>query len=428
MAKYWLWLTTRRFIGSQAVRKLLRHFGTPEAIYAADPDTLRCLNLLSSRELEALADHSMDLPEKILADCYEQNISILTLQDAQYPERLRNIYDPPAVLYYRGRLPNFDTEPAVAVVGTRNCTPYGILMARQLGYQMANDGALVVSGLAAGIDRYAMEGALSAERPVTGVLGGGVDVVYPSGNRLLYEDVAVRGCLLSEYPPGTQPLSAHFPVRNRIIAGLTLGCLVVEAPEDSGALITARLALEQGRDVFAVPGNVGSVKSRGCNRLLKEGAILVENGWDVMQEYEAAFPGVVRNRSGGERLTLSRKEYKTASQNAVQQAEARTAPEEKTEAAPSAEVSAETADPPVQDSQVYLDLQAMQSTRSRDQLRILQALAGGPVHADDIVERTQLRTATVNAALSLLEVDGLVEKLPGRHYKLTIPVRPDQPD
>ena len=209
--------------------------------------------------------------------------------DAAYPGRLKNIYDPPALLYCKGRLPLLDDLLCVAVVGTRDCTPYGVACAEKLGFGLASGGAAVVSGLAKGIDAAAIRGALRAGGVTVGVVGNGLDVYYPYESRYLYEDVASAGILLSEYPPGTEPASGHFPVRNRIISGLSLAALVVEAPEKSGALITAATALEQGRDVFAVPGPIDAPASVGCNRLIRDGAGLVSDASDILREYEGRF-------------------------------------------------------------------------------------------------------------------------------------------
>lgn len=194
------------------------------------------------------------------------------MQDAAYPGRLKNIYDPPCLLYVKGRLPVFDEELAVAVVGTRDCTPYGVACAEKLGYGLTCGGAVVVSGLAKGIDAAATRGALRAGGVTVGVVGNGLDIRYPYESGYLYEDVAAAGALLSEYPPGARPAKAHFPARNRILSGLSAATLVVEAPERSGALITAGTAMEQGREVFAVPGPIDAPASAGCNRLIQDGA------------------------------------------------------------------------------------------------------------------------------------------------------------
>ena len=226
----------------------------------------------------------------MLEDCARDGQFLLTMDDAGYPARLRNIYDPPLLLYGKGSLPLFDDEVAVTVVGTRDCTPYGVRAASQLGYELARQGALLVSGMAKGIDGEALKGALRAGGFTAAVLGGGADVVYPAANRRLYEDIAATGVILSEYPPGTEPKGDHFPVRNRLLSALSLATVVVEAPEKSGALITAATALEQGREVFAVPGPFDAPKSRGCNALIREGAGLVCEAWDVLSFYESRFP------------------------------------------------------------------------------------------------------------------------------------------
>ena len=201
MLKYWLWLASRRNLSPREQLAVLRHFGTPEAAYCAEKSALSEVEGL--RSTASLEDKSLMEPEEILNECYRKQISILTYQDAAYPNRLRSIDDPPMVLYYQGTVPAIDTEPVIAVVGTRKASAYGLVQAKQLGYQLGRMGAVVVSGGADGIDTMAMKGALTAGAPVIGVLGCGVDVVYPAANRGLFEDVRARGWLVSEYPPGT---------------------------------------------------------------------------------------------------------------------------------------------------------------------------------------------------------------------------------
>ncbi|MFQ8765912.1 MAG: DNA-processing protein DprA [Oscillospiraceae bacterium] len=283
MLKYWIWLSTREGVSNVQALSLLSRLGSAAAIYQADEDALKDAD---GRSVPAsLLDKSLTGAEIILQQCYQKNIHVMTIQDAQYPARLRVISDPPIVLYYKGVFPAIDTSPVIAMVGTRKASAYGLMQAKRLGYQVAKSGGIVVSGGADGIDTMCLTGALTADRPVIAVLGCGVDVVYPAGNRVLFEDIAAHGCLLSEYPPQTPALGSHFPVRNRIISALSLGVVVVEAPKRSGALITANRALEQGRDVFTVPGNVGTATCEGNIQLLREGAIVVEDGWDIMKEY-----------------------------------------------------------------------------------------------------------------------------------------------
>jgi DNA processing protein len=213
------------------------------------------------RWLEGILDKDTSDAEQILQECDNKGIQLMVYSDNAYPERLRNIADPPAVLYYKGTFPDFDQEAAIGIVGTRRCSAYGMLQSKQFSNLIANSGGIVVSGGARGIDTMALGGALDSLMPVVCVLGCGVDVVYPSSNRGLYEGVLRCGCLISEFPPGTRPYKWNFPKRNRLISGVSNGVLVVEAPERSGALITARLAAEQGRDLFAVPGNAVAQRS-----------------------------------------------------------------------------------------------------------------------------------------------------------------------
>ena len=289
MLKYWVWLSELKGLRNQTKLALLRRFGDPESIFYADADELLLTDGVERSQLKLLENHDLAPADRILADCQRLDIRLLTLSDAAYPGRLKNIYDPPALLYCKGRLPLLDDLLCVAVVGTRDCTPYGVACAEKLGFGLASGGAAVVSGLAKGIDAAAIRGALRAGGVTVGVVGNGLDVYYPYESRYLYEDVASAGILLSEYPPGTEPASGHFPVRNRIISGLSLAALVVEAPEKSGALITAATALEQGRDVFAVPGPIDAPASVGCNCLIRDGAGLVSDASDILREYEGRF-------------------------------------------------------------------------------------------------------------------------------------------
>ena len=299
MLKYWLWLAQCRGLTNQTRLALLEHFLTPEAVYYADPGEVLLTDGMTREQAEALENKDLREADRILGDCDRLNLRILTLGDAEYPVRLRSIYDPPCVLYLRGRLPAMDEEAAVAVVGTRAATPYGLRSAEQMGYGLAAAGAVVVTGLARGIDSAAAQGALRAGGPVVGVLGCGIDVIYPRENRWLYEDVSAAGALISEYPPGTEPSARHFPVRNRIMSGLSVAVLVVEAPPHSGALITAGAALEQGRDVFAIPGQIDAEGSWGCNRLIREGAGLAAEPWDILREYAELFPGKLKTAGRG---------------------------------------------------------------------------------------------------------------------------------
>jgi len=251
--KYWLWLSERKGMSPIARHKVLECFGTPEDAYFAD-DGAYGVHGLTGEARRSLNDKSMDCVDQILEDCERLGLHIMTVQDAIYPGRLRAIHQPPLVLYWKGRELALDEQAVIAMVGTRDASDYGKRMAGKLAGGLTRAGAVVVSGTARGIDGAAINGALRAGGPVVSVLGNGHDVIYPSEHRQLYDDVARAGMLLSEYPPGTRPQGSNFPVRNRIISGLSVGVVVVESPRRGGSLITANHALEQDRELFAVPG------------------------------------------------------------------------------------------------------------------------------------------------------------------------------
>ena len=389
MLKYWVWLSELKGLRNQTRLALLRRFGDPESIFYADADELLLTDGVERSQLKLLENHDLAPADRILADCQRLDIRLLTLSDAAYPGRLKNIYDPPALLYCKGRLPLLDDFLCVAVVGTRDCTPYGVACAEKLGFGLASGGAAVVGGLAKGIDAAAIRGALRAGGVTVGVVGNGLDVYYPYESRYLYEDVASAGILLSEYPPGTEPASGHFPVRNRIISGLSLAALVVEAPEKSGALITAATALEQGRDVFAVPGPIDAPASVGCNCLIRDGAGLVSDASDILREYEGRF---VLN------LKESREQPETLGY------QARMAPEPK----------------PVAPT---LSLRHSDAELTDDQIAVLKALSDTePMQVDDLTELVEIPTRRVLSALTVLEIDQYVAQHPGKRYTRTVTV------
>ena len=400
---YWIWLATKKGLGCSALQKLLLYFSSPEEIHQSSNAELRLAGLRDA-EIQALSDRSLDRAREILSRCFASDIRILTYQDAAYPTQLRNIPDPPIVLYYVGALPPMEDEPLVAVVASRKASLYGLSCARRLGHQIALCGGIVVSGVAAGGDSMAMLGALSSGRPVIGVLGCGVDVVYPKSNRRLYEDIRRRGCLISEYPPGTPPLARHFPARNRIISGLSLGVVVVEAPEKSGALITARLALEQGRDLFVVPGNIGLACCAGSNRLLKEGAFLVESGWDVMQEYASMFPGRVSKQVLDPHFVDPEPVSDRGRDPVLVHSEEKLRQDDK-----------KSVDIPVTED--YIDVQAVLGQVSEDERQILLSLRD-PRHVDELVAACGFSAGRVLASLTLLEIKQYVRRLPGNRYEL----------
>lgn len=412
MLKYWIWLTTRKGLGPRGQLAALRRFGSAEQVYCAEKDDYETDEAL--RNVPSLLDKDMAQAEHILRLCYQENIHILTYQDAAYPERLKNIDDAPMLLYYQGVIPAFDTEPVIAMVGTRKASAYGLIQAKQLGYQLGKLGAIVVSGGASGIDTLCLKGALSAGRPVVAVLGCGVDVTYPAENRQMFDDIRHHGCLLSEYPPETPPLSEHFPVRNRILSGLALGVLVVEAPKKSGALITASRALEQGRDVFALPGNVGFPTCQGNIQLLKDGAIVVEEGWDVMCEYQHLYPTLIQKGPRPIAMTLSPQELAQQQANAAKKPRRRAVVAAQTD---NVEISGRK-DVDNLENRAYIDVQELLEHVTPDERAILEQLRCKPRLIDDIIDESGLPAGRILASMTLLEVKGYVKRLPGRVFSL----------
>ena len=396
MVKDWIWLTTRKGLGHQGILKVLDYFGSPERAFYADGEQYDQIPGLSALARSSLREKGMEVPDRILGDCDRLGLRILTIQDGDYPERLREIPDPPAVLYIRGTLPRFDEEVAIGVVGARKPSPYGEKVAAQLGLELARDGALLVSGIAQGIDSIALKGALQGGGRVVSVLGGGVDVPYPWQNRYLYEDVAAVGALISEYPPGTPPNGEHFPIRNRIISGLALGVVAVECAIHSGTMKTIDHAVEQGRDLFAVPGNIDAPMSEGPNWLLRHGGLAVTCARDILEGYAARFPQKLSKA-----VPLSPEAAQQRLEQVREQAEGRAEPSAK------AEVVRESVP------------RSQQKTRfTDDQLAILHILGekGKSYTADELVELTQIPARRVLSALTMLQVDGAVQEHPGRRF------------
>jgi DNA processing protein len=281
---YWVALNMVPQVGSVSFRRVIDHFGSPQKVFTASAQELQSVPGLRKEAARAIGQfpYRQEL-EKEWNFIRSHDVKIITWQDKEYPENLKNIHDPPPVLYLKGQLDPRD-KLAVAIVGTRHASSYGLKMAEELARQMAQRGITIVSGMARGIDSAAHRGALAAGGRTIAVWGSGLEVVYPSENKDLAEEIAQKGAILSQFPMKTQPNRQTFPVRNRIISGLSLGVVVAEAPMESGALISAHCALEQGREVFAIPGRVTDKGSQGTNRLIKAGAKLVEDWQDVLLE------------------------------------------------------------------------------------------------------------------------------------------------
>lgn len=395
--QYLLWLSTRRGLSQRHQVELLDYFGGAERVYFADREAFEPLRITQEAK-RALCDKSLDDPNRILERCDRLGLFLLSCQDGAYPERLLQLSDYPLVLYGKGRLFRFDEEVAIAMVGSRQCSAYGVRTAGRIAMGLAQAGALVVSGLAQGIDAASLKGALQGGGPVVSVLAGGVDVVYPSCNGWLYEDVAARGAILSENPPGTRPDGWRFPQRNRILSGLSLGVVAVEAGERSGALITAHDALDQGRDVFAVPGPVDAATSAGTNRLIAQGeAKLVRTAGDILCEYEGRYAH-----------KLCRPRLMTA-----EEADGRL------EVIPTPPPEPEPEKTATGEALPLVPRSALEQM-GEEQREIFFLLGEKPLTADEIVGRTEIPARRVNTALTILQAGGYLKELPGRRFAAAV--------
>ncbi len=364
--KYWLALKLVENVGNIGFNTLVKTLGSPRAVFDApiaslqkiDRITLKTARNIKSFDNWATIDKELDLAGRL-------NVSIITSDSPLYPRLLLNIYDFPPILYVRGTLSDQDIN--VAVVGSRRASTYGRFTTERLCRELAMKGVTVVSGMARGIDSAAHAGAIAGKGRTIAVLGSGIDVIYPPENRKLFEKIAENGAVITEFPFSTQPLASNFPTRNRIISGLSLGVVVVEANEKSGSLITARVALEQGRDVFAVPGSIDSPGTKGTHRLIREGAILVENTYDILEEI-----------------------------------------------APQVNFSSTTAEPsaenPIQDH--AMKSEALQA----DEKAILTLIDKKPVHIDTLAADSGIKVHDVLSILTSLELGGYIEQLPGKKF------------
>jgi len=286
----WLRLSLTPGLGGESLRRLLTAFGEPRRVLAASRSALA--QHVPDGVASAIKQTHLDEAVAAVTGWLEDPANhVVTLADAGYPPQLLQIPDPPPLLYVKGRV-ELLSRPALAVVGSRNATAQGVANAETFARMLSDSGLTVVSGLALGIDAAAHRGGLAGAASSVAVLGTGADIVYPARNRALAHELAARGALVSEFPLGTRPLGANFPRRNRLISGLAYGCLVVEAAADSGSLITARLAAEQGREVFAIPGSIHSPLAKGCHALIKQGAKLVESARDILEELRLPAPAV----------------------------------------------------------------------------------------------------------------------------------------
>lgn len=386
--KYWIWLSAAN-VSVRTKWNIIDRYGDAKSAFVAPDGDFKKLGI-GGAELKELERRDTSGVQKIIDVCSAKGIEIISFQDARYPKRLKNISCPPVLIYVKGKLPNVDDNAPIAVIGTRKASLYGISMAKKMSYELVNCGAMLVSLVGGPIDEAALKGAMLAGGSCIGVLATPLDE-----SSRHEDDIAACGALISELAPGTQVQKVHFKDRNRIAAGLSVGVLVIEAPEKSGTRLFCNEANDQGKEIFALPGNADSENSAGTLALIKEGAKLVTRGYEVMEEFKALYP---------DRIKL------VTAQNM---------PEEEIEAEDKSdrpEPAAKAIDKP--GSRGYIDLKEQLKALSDDQLAIITAIEAPSSHIDDIIERTGFGAAKVLTQLTMLEIKGFVRREPGRRISV----------
>ena len=446
----WLWLSLVCGPASYEAELLTDHFeGSVSAIYEADAEAYHAIPGLQSGRIERLSDKTLDGAMEIQAYCCNEGIGILTPDSPLYPTRLARIRKRPVVLYYRGVLTDLDREVCIAEVGTRTMTEYGSHASYSLAYDLARAGAVVVSGMAKGVDGMAHRGALDAGGYTVAVLGCGIDRPYPTEHRNLMLEIIKNGIVLTEYKPFSPPNGWHFPQRNRIISGLCQGTLVIEAARKSGALITAQQALEQGRDLFAIPGKVGEMSSLGTNELIRDGAAIVTCAADILLEYQPLYPGKINlNRipsvcsrhfrspvetqaaaplpftvpHRGEDIDRALSRSETAIGAVLSDvtltgtsAENGSGIRQNTDNEPTAPSRAVSKAKGGNTACGFPDLTGLNEQQQR---LIAPLLTEGSLNADQLAVRSGMSVADVLVELTFLEIDGILTALPGGAYAL----------
>ncbi len=443
-ALYWIWLSEALGAGSSAFRRLISLYDTPFDIFRAEESEIDQVPDLTERAKRALCNKDLQRATEILDLCEKEGIGVLCYDEDAYPRALREIQKPPMLLYYRGKLPDFNRSLCVGIVGTRSMSAYGMRQAYKMSYELASAGAIIVSGMAKGIDGVAAAAALKAGGMTVAVLGCGVDVVYPTHHRNLSREISKTGVILSEYAPGTRPNSYHFPMRNRIISGLSQATVVVEAGIGSGSLITAKDAILQGRDVFAIPANVGSKGADGTNGLLRDGAKMALSTEDILALYQYTYAESLKLEAFSASKSLTDIDLSHLSELGVIELSKDISGEAKMSLAPKAPMDKEKKPTKPRMDSPKRATSSVQSTEKREegevlpeipsverapiseatlatltpaQKAILEAIPDDGTLSTDAIYALEHPHADIMAALIMLEIMGLIQKLPGSLYK-----------
>jgi len=378
--KLWLWLTLSKGISSGKITALFGKFDTIEDIYKAGKADYSGISGITLKDAEQLSDKNMKYAEKVIEECKRKGIRILTFESPLYPQNLMNIFDPPYVLYVRSKEKlDLNKYLCIAVVGNRENTEYGRIVTEDIVGKLAKEGVTIVSGMAKGIDAIAHASALQSGAKTIAVLGSGVDVCYPTENKNLMNAIIENGMVLSEFPPSMPPLKANFPQRNRIISGLSAATLVTEAGNPSGSLITASVALEQNREVYAVPGNITSKHSKGCNDLISTtGAKMVVDAEDILVDFRDCYSDVLESN-----IPINKEEKDG-------------------------------------EEQEFISMNDKYKELSETEKLIVKSMSAVPIHIDALAEKTKLSAEELTSELTLLEISGMVKSYRGKMFSINI--------
>lgn len=366
-----IWLASKTSGATWRGLQLEECLGSVEAVYNAGAEEYMKLAEMPRSVAHQLCDKSLDGAKKIIEDCEKFGIEILTPDDERFPKSLLGISSPVQLLYSLGSVPDWDEILSVAVVGTRKCTEYGQTVTERISRELAEEGVTIVSGMAEGIDSFALKSAIRVGAPTIAVMGCGLETAYPPENRKLMDSIIETGCALSEYPPYSPPIPGHFPQRNRIVSGISDAVLAVEAPKRSGTLITARLAFDMGRALFAVPGNIFAKNSKGTNMLIKNGALIATCGEDILE----AFP--IRRNNLKKPLPIQTEEVPAVEEKAI-------------------------------------------DGLSEEENKIITLLKSGNMHIEELAARADMTISELNGILPMLEIEGYIVKLAGSVYKYNV--------
>lgn len=423
---YWVWLADACGAASKSFVKLIERFESPFEIYSLESEEIEYIDGIGEKTKLAIASKSLEKAYSVLKFCRSEKIDIISYGDKRYPSRLRSLPDAPALLFCKGKFPDFNSRLCVAVVGTRKMSEYGKESAYRISYEMAAANVVVVSGMALGVDSVAACGAIGAGGETVAVLGSGVDVVYPHEHRTLYEKIARNGAVISEFMPSTRPERHHFPIRNRIISGLCQGILVIEGDSISGALITAKSALSQGREVFALPGKINESNSEGPNELIRSGAYVALSADDIIKHYDFLYHDVIdyrglkKARAKSEpdeeligKLEVSARLYKdfTKYKGAAEEL-SRQHSDNKTKTSPKARQMQE----PKEEKAADKDYEALLSGLDEGAKRVFAEMPIDSAVSPDALTCVGLGAGEIITALTMLELCGLITSLPGGLY------------